>query len=1067
MQTKIAKNNIEDIITLTPMQEGMLFHYIKDPTNLEYHEQVSINLEGDIDSDLLQQAWDFVIKSNEMLRVVYRWKNISKPVQIVLKNHRVVMRCYDFSGSDSVERGKCLEEIKQVDLQSRIDIEKETLRVALCKCAENQFTMIISHHHILYDGWSNAIIIKELISAYGDLFRGLGLKETFKNKFSEYVKWLGSQDKAKQKIYWENYLNGVVPNDDLFSRASLTEVKSYHCVLGKDVKDQLVDFAKENGISVATVLYVVWGCLVQKLNNTHDIMFGITTSGRNNPIKGTEHMVGLFINTIPLRISSHEEQTVLELLKKVNERIKEGHEFESTPLVEINAYAGLDNPSQLFNSLVVIENYPLNMEDYQEGVLKINDYSTVERTNYNLTLAITIQDTVKINFQSTCFEDGEMIKRMSQYFATILSAVIADKQMKVVEIDILSKDEREKILNEFNDPSADYPRDKTLHQLFEEQVIKTPDNVALIFGEERMIYRELNAKANLVANMLRADGVEVGEIVGIMVERSPLMIIGILGILKSGGAYLPIDSIYPEERIKFMLADSGAKILLTQSGLSEKVEFDGKRLNLDEVLYTRNVENLDQLNRSNDLAYIIYTSGSTGVPKGVMIEHRNVVRLLFNDRNLFDFTEKDVWTMFHSFCFDFSVWEMYGALLYGGKLIIIDVATTKDVNQFVRLCETQNVTILNQTPSAFYQFIKLATSNERKDFALRKVIFGGEQLIPEMLLDFNTKYPQISLINMYGITETTVHATYKLLSNMDMRTRVSNIGRPIPTLTAYILDQNKMLCPLNITGELYISGDGLARGYLNRPALTAERFIPNLFLDGERMYRTGDLARWLPNGNIEYLGRIDHQVKIRGFRIELGEIESQILKHDRVKEVVVLAREDETKDKYLVAYMVSEGEISKSEMRQHLSKTLPYYLIPTTFMRLEQMPLTSNKKIDRKALPEPVENRLAAYIGPRNEIERMLTKIWSEVLNKEKIGINDNFFELGGHSLKATVLISRINEQFNRDEPVVMLFRYPTVKGMADYLHNDKDHETELRDREAFVQSRKDKMKKRSKKRSE
>ena len=1010
---------------LTTMQEGMLFHYIMKPKALEYYGQTSLGLIGDIDVDLLQKAWNIVIQKNEMLRTVYRWKGINNPVQMVLKNHQVVMQNYDLSNEERAVKEKRLHEIKQADFKRRIDIEKETLRITLCKWTKDEYTMIISNHHILYDGWSSGIMIKELINVYHDLYRELEPRISFKNKFSEYVKWIRSQDKIKQKNYWGNYLSGALQNDDLFRRVVLSEMKSYECALGKNISDQITEFAKENGVSVASLLYSAWGILIQKLNNTHDILFGITTSGRNQPIKGIESMIGLFINTIPLRIQTDEQETIFQLLKKVNQTLKDSQEFESTSLVDINEYAGLSHQSQLFNSLVVVENYPLKTSDYQDGLVKISHYSATERTNYNLTLGITIQDFVVLNFQYNCFADDEMIKKLGQYLQTILTFILRDKNSKIIDIDLLPKAEQEKILYEFNATSASYPKEKTIHQLFEEQVEKTPRNTALFFEEVTLTYHELNERSNQLARLLREKDVKPDQIVGLMVGRTPEMVIGILGILKAGAAYLPIDPDYPEERIRFMLENSHTKVLLTQPQLHSEIPFAGERINLDAKLYEGIIENLENVNHPQDLAYVIYTSGSTGVPKGVMVEHRNVVNLAMGQKDKYKINEYDRVAQFYSISFDPFIEQLLITLLSGATLYLADKATLLDSLKFNLFLRNNAITHLDAVPSFLNEL-----NFEGLD-SLKRIVSGGEACPLNLAKRLSHNF---EFYNGYGPTEATVTTTmYRV--NPEKIDRTVLIGKPIANYQIYILNRENKLSPIGIEGELCIAGHGLARGYLNHPELTATKFVQNPFGENQRMYRTGDLARWLPSGNIEFLGRIDHQVKIRGFRIELEEVEKQILQYAAVKEAVVLAQEG----RYLCAYFASETEISANELRQHLSKSLPDYMVPSYFVQLKKIPLTPNGKIDKKALPEPEVAVETQYVAPRNKVEEKLVQIWGEVLSKEKVGVHDNFFELGGHSLKATVVASRIHKELNVELPLKELFKAPTIAGASEYLLGAKE----------------------------
>nr|WP_237179257.1 non-ribosomal peptide synthetase [Paenibacillus sp. MMS18-CY102] len=607
--------------------------------------------------------------------------------------------------------------------------------------------------------------------------------------------------------------------------------------------------------------------------------------------------------------------------------------------------------------------------------------------------------------------------------------------MALSEIDLLDAEERRLLSVGFNDTDAEYPREKTIHQLFEEQAAALPDQIAIACEGSRVTYAELNSRANKLARTLREQGVQADQLVGLIADRSIHTIVGMLAILKAGGAYVPIDPTYPQERIAYMLDDSGIKLLLTQRTEADLSAFSGRITALDEeASYAADGSNLASVSGPGHLAYVIYTSGSTGRPKGVLIEHRNVVRLLFNSRNLFDFGPSDTWTLFHSFCFDFSVWEMYGALLYGGKLVIVPALTARSPQQFRQLLQDEQVTILNQTPTSFYQVIQEDELAEGR-LGLRQVIFGGEALSPYALRNWRAKYPGTQLINMYGITETTVHVTYKEITEVEIAQAKSNIGTAIPTLRAYVLDGNSRLQPIGVPGELHISGDGLARGYLNRPELTAEKFIEHPFAPGERMYRSGDLARWLPDGNLEYLGRIDHQVKIRGYRIELGEIEAQLLKVG-AREAIVIAREDEDGQKELCAYFVADQPYTAGELRELLARELPSYMIPAYFVQLDRMPLTSNGKIDRRSLPEPQASVSAgaAYREPQSEVEKQLAAIWQDVLKLPRVGLDDSFFAIGGDSIKVIRIISKIQSQLGLAVAVADFYRDPTIAGLAAML---------------------------------
>jgi amino acid adenylation domain-containing protein len=611
-----------------------------------------------------------------------------------------------------------------------------------------------------------------------------------------------------------------------------------------------------------------------------------------------------------------------------------------------------------------------------------------------------------------------------------------------------------------NEQKAGYPKDSSIHQLFEAQVERadcpgatvTPASVAVVFEDEHLTYSELNQRANKLAHYLQSLGVGPEVMVCMYMDRSLEMLVGILGILKAGGAYVPLDPAYPQSRVAFVLEDTKAPVLLTQQRLVSELPEHGAHV----VCLDTDWGEIAQESESNpvsgagpeNLAYVIYTSGSTGKPKGVLIKHSNVVRLFTATESWYHFDERDVWTLFHSYAFDFSVWEIWGALLHGGRLVVVPYLVSRSPEEFYDLLCKEQVTILNQTPSAFSQLIRADECLDRaEDLALRLVIFGGEALNLQSLKPWFERHPDQypKLVNMYGITETTVHVTYRPITTKDVSmANGSFVGVPIPDLQVYILDEQRQPVPIGVVGEMYVDGAGLARGYLNRPELTSERFIPNPFSNkpGACLYKSGDLARYLPNGDIDYLGRIDHQVKIRGFRIELGEIEAAISKHPAVREAVVIAREDVPGDKHLVAYIVPSQEQAPtiSQLHRFLQEKLPDYMVPSAFVMLETLPLTINGKVDRRALPVPQQKRPPlerAFAASRDPLEFQLTKIWEQILSIQPIGIKDNFFELGGNSLRAVRLFTQIEEMFSKKLPLATLFQAPTIEQLACVLREE------------------------------
>jgi len=676
-----------------------------------------------------------------------------------------------------------------------------------------------------------------------------------------------------------------------------------------------------------------------------------------------------------------------------------------------------------------------------------------ETTKFDLTLSVNEGAPglrAGLQYRTDLFDDAT-ITRMLAHFQVVLEGIVSRPEQRISQLPMLTETERQQLLA-WSETTENYPRDKCLHQLFEEQARRTPEAVAIVFEDRELTYGVLNRCANRLARKLQGLGVGPDVLVGLCVERSVELVIGILGILKAGGAYVPFDPNYPKDRLEFILQDCGAPVIVTQRHLSTNISSqEAVVVCLDAEHFSDDAsegDNLESNARPESLAYVIYTSGSTGRPKGVLVTHDNVVRLFRSTQASFDFTSADVWALFHSYAFDFSVWENWGALLNGGRLVIVPTSISRSPDEFARLIKARGITVLNQTPSAFRQLMPhliSAATTERS--ALRYVIFGGEALELQTLQPwfdcFGEETPK--LINMYGITETTVHVTYRPISQADIKSRVGSvIGRPLPDLKVYVLDAHQQLQPLGIPGEIYVGGAGVANGYLHRPELMAERFITDPFSGDPqaRLYRSGDLARWLLNGELEYLGRIDDQVKIRGYRIELGEIEAALSQSAQVREAMVIAREDTPGDKRLVAYVAADGELNLAEVRNRLSAVLPDYMVPSAFVRLHSFPLNSNGKIDRVALPPPDQSRPELgqrYVGPRTEIEATLCEIFGAVLRIDKVGIHDNFFELGGHSLLATQAVSRMRDALRKTIPLRNLFEAPTVSALALLIEKSKE----------------------------
>ncbi len=1046
-------SKIQNMYALSPMQQGMLYQYLMDKTSHFYFQQIHITVKATIDIQLFQESVDKLVDRYDVFRTIFVFDKTKVPTQVVLTKKKCPVKYEDISGLEKREKQAYVESAKAKDLEKGFDLTKDTLtRVYLIKLDDSTFDIVWSFHHIILDGWSLPVVIHEFIQIYRSLRTGTlpALKEPV--QYACYIRWLESRNKTQAMAYWKKYLDGLDQKTELCSKPKISSEKYRRRVSGFTLPHETVQglkgLAASNEATLSHVLNCIWAILLQKYNNTNDVVFGIVTSGRNIDVHEMDRAVGLLINTVPIRVKAGQNDTFKSLLRKIRDDLKENLALGYVGLPSIQNCTGIKDG--LFDNIIAFENYPV--EDIKSDSSKIQKIETREQTSYDITVTISSRRELCIRFtyNANVYEES-FIERIQGHIIRMIHQVLLDETDNLKEIDIMTEDEKSFILNGINDTCVDYPREKTVHTLFEEQAERTPENIALTFEKQKLTYRALNKRANRLARVLREKGVKPDTIVAMIAERSPEMIIGLLAILKAGGAYLPLDPAYPGDRIRYTLADSGTKILLTTHALLKSVNFDGEIIDLkDERLNAWDDGNLQNINTPGDLAYIIYTSGTTGRPKGVMLEHKNIVRLMFNERMQFDFNEKDVWTMFHSYCFDFSVWEMYGALLFGGRLVLVSKDTAIDTEAYLKLLKEEKVTVLNQIPTPFYSLMNKELNCGTRVLQLRYVIFGGEALKPEMLKEWIKKYPETKLVNMYGITETTVHVTYKEIREEEINQKVSNIGKSIPTLTIYIMDKDLKLLPIGVPGELCVGGEGVGRGYLNRKELTLQKFVSNPYKGGDRIYKSGDLARLLDNGDIEYLGRIDHQVKIRGFRIELGEIESQLLAHPSVREAVVAANEDANHNKYLCAYLVADTELTVSALRSHLSKVLPEYMIPSYFMQLEKMPLTSNGKLDRKHLSRLKENMDTGldYVGPRDRQEEILAEVWAEVLSIEKagIGIKDSFFSIGGDSIRAISLISLINKALHVNIQIGDLYAYPTIEALSEYLNLEtaavKDGET-------------------------
>ncbi|MHC5675049.1 non-ribosomal peptide synthetase [Nostoc sp.] len=1037
-----------------------------NPGNHTYNISVAIHLKGLLDVRALDQSLREIMRRHEALRTTFTAVD-GQSLQVIASDLKWTLAIVSLRELFETERQQESQRLITESVQQSFDLASgPLLRAVLQQLSKIEHILLLTIHEIVGDDWSLGVLLQELATLYEAFSNGLPspLVE-LPSQYTDFAIWqrecLLSEVLESQLAYWKQQLGGKLPILELPTDRPRPPVQTYRGArqslnLPNNLSDALKSLSQQSGVTLFVTLLAAFKTLLYRYTGQEDIIVGSAIANRNQlEVKG---LIGLFANNLVMRTNLSENPSFRELLGRVQEVVLSAYAHQDLPfeklVEELQPERNLSH-SPLFQVMFAFHNTPRELWEVPGlTITPLKVHSGAAKFDLTLDLEETssgIKGGIEYN---TDLFDATTIARMVGHFQTLLQGIVANPEQQISDLPLLTPAEQHQLLVEWNNTQTDYDLSQCLHQLFEAQVERSPDAVAVVFEDQQLTYNDLNQRANQLAHYLQQLGVGAEVLVGICVERSLDMIIGLLGILKAGGAYLSLDPAYPQERLAFILQDTQLPVLLTQQRLIKNLPESQTRLVCLDTdwgsIAQESQENFITDCTTNNLAYIIYTSGSTGQPKGVLVNHRNVVRLLLATESWYHFNQQDVFSLFHSIAFDFSVWELWGALLYGGKLVVIPYWLSRSPEDFYKLLLTQQVTVLNQTPSAFCQLIQaeelLGNANK---LSLRLVIFGGEALEIQSLRPWFERHGDQSpqLVNMYGITETTVHVTYRPLTIADLEVACGSvIGRPISDLQVYLLDQQGQPVPIGVPGEMYIGGAGVARGYLNRPELTAQRFIPNSFSDkpNARLYKSGDQARYLPNGDIEYLGRIDHQVKVRGFRIELGEIETLLAQHPTIQQTVVTARVDHPENQRLVAYIVPHPEQTPTteELRHFLKQKLPEYMVPSAFVFLDTLPLTSNGKIDRRALPAPDSTRLDSentYIAPRDQLEFQLTKIWSEILGVQPIGVRDNFFELGGHSILAVKLFWQIEKTFNKNLPLAILFQSGTIEALAKIICQEKD----------------------------
>jgi amino acid adenylation domain-containing protein/non-ribosomal peptide synthase protein (TIGR01720 family) len=1024
----LEPQGIDDIYPLSPMQQGMLFHTLLEHGNGDYINQMRLDVDG-VDPQRFHAAWQAVVDAHDILRTGFFWQgDLPQPVQVVQRQVEVPFSVLDWHGKTDLDTA--LQTLADEERALGLDLTcAPLLRLVLVRTATDRHHLIYTNHHILMDGWSSAQLLGEVLQHY----RGEAVPRPA-GRYRDYIGWLQRQDAAAAENYWLATLehlqeptrlaNAIARPVDALPSVGYGD---HYQVLDADLSVRLGEFARASKVTVNTLVQAAWLLLLQRYTGKDCVAFGATVAGRPADLPGAEEQIGLFINTLPVVAAPQAQQSLASWLQAVQAQNLASREFEHTPLADIQRWAGQGGDA-LFDSLMVFENYPIG-EALERGApqgLRFGAVVNQEQTNYPLTLLVSMgaQLSVHFSYQRDSFAAAS-VTQLGESLQRLLGQMVEAGEGSLSDLSLIDS---------VTNVEPDFVTELCIHQGIARQVAATPDALAVTFADTRLTYAELDAQANRLAHKLIELGVGPEVRVGVAMPRSEQLLIALLAVLKSGGAYVPLDPDYPADRVAYMLEDSRARVLLTEQAVAAtlSVPSDTQVLLMDQVSLTGYSGVAPQTSvQPDNLAYVIYTSGSTGKPKGVAIAHRNVMALIDWSAKVYSRDDIQGVLASTSVCFDLSVWELFVTLANGGSLII-----ARNALELPTLPARDQVRLINTVPSAIAALQRAG----QIPASVRIINLAGEPL-KQGLVDALYQQPTVEHVyDLYGPSEDTTYSTWtRRIAGGQPR-----IGRALDHSASHLLDADLQAVPHGVSAELYLSGAGITRGYLGRAAMTAERFVPNPFVgNGERMYRTGDLIREREEGELEYMGRIDHQVKIRGFRIELGEIEARLLAQADVSEAAVLAIESET-GAQLVAYVVApqldmhDGEAQRQlrdGLKTGLKSSLPDYMIPAHLLFLEQLPLTPNGKLDRKALPAVDASQMqAAYVAPQSELEQQVAAIWQQVLEVERIGLNDHFFELGGHSLLAVNVVSRIALELGLTLTPQLLFQHPVLSDFVARL---------------------------------
>lgn len=1031
--------NVEDIYPLSYTQQAMLMDVENPPESSAHTGLLFCAMHGDIDFTAYSSVWQQVIDRHAVLRTSFIWRGVEQPIQIVQKRVEAALDQIDLRNLTPDEQAAQLKvSIREQREEGINPTSPPLIRLVLFRTGEAAYELAWSYHRLILDESSLFVILKEVSALYARIPDS----HEPSRPYSDYIAWLNQQDPARAGEHWQGVLEGFSSPTALENTTAFADLGKQDDGMGEQslrlsqpASDLLASSARKFQLNSKTVLQGVWALLLSRYSGQKDVIYGATVSTRSTAQGEGPFLIGPYSNTLPMRVRIIPEAPALSWLKSLQEQQNELRQYSFTSLQQVVPSSRGSDHRPLFESRIVLDDFSLNGSlQSQNGGLEIRDIRLYEPLAPPLTLRVMDGRlfAVQINYDHRRFDDGT-VSRMLQHLQCLLEGLAVQPDTNLSALGILREQELRQVLIDWNETQRAYPRDASIHQLFEAQAEQTPGAVALILGDQQLSYAELNRRANQLAHHLRTLGIGPDVPVGVCIGVSFEMIISLLAVLKAGGAYVPLDPTYPLNRLAFMLEDIQAPVILTERRFSEELPAGLAQVicldsDWDEITSFTG-ENLPDRAAADNLAYMMYTSGSTGLPRAVSITHRGVVRLI-KETNYVNLNAEEVLLQLALISFDASTFEIWGSLLNGGRLVLMPVQlpSLEEIGEAIRRYE---VTTMWLTAGLFHLIV-----DERVEVLkpLRQLLAGGDVLSVQHVLKVLGEIPGCRLINGYGPTESTTFACcYSMAQAADVTSSVP-IGRPISNTEVYLLDRDFQPVPVRMAGELFIGGDGLARCYHNRPDLTAERFVPNPFGEepGERLYRTGDLARYLPDGIIEFLGRMDNQVKIRGFRVEPGEIEAALSRHPAVREAIVVARQDERGEKRLVGYIVlhEEQECSSDELRRYVKERLPDYMVPTAFVKLDALPLNPNGKVDRLALPQPHQELEDSFIPPSTPIEEILAEIWISVLGIERAGIHDSFFDLGGDSIRSIQVRARA-QQRGLDFSIQQIFEHQTIYELA------------------------------------